>query len=427
MRTMDCINRRAVSSTGRQAGQATLLICLLFATPLASPAGELRLLDGTTRQGEPVSLGNGELSLKGTDGKVIPIPLDAVLRWDLAPVPPRPPLEKFTDLELTDGTMLRCASLRVLEKSVEVMLAGGMKVTLPVDRVANLLMNGADDATRKDWETRLAQPRRRDMLGIMRQGALNSLEGTLGSGDGEGKTIGFTPQGIDREARVPLTSLHGLAFERAPDPNLDPLQCRLLDTGGNRLAAAAVTLANGVWTVRLSGKLELVYPAAGSGGLVPARLDFSRGKLAYLSDMEPVLVVDPVKEDPSRFRAGPSRDRNLDMKPLRISGVTYNKGLGLSATTVLEYELGGEFREFRCLAGFDDTVSGAGGTMLLVEGDGRELFRRQLTRDGSRSATAVAVAVKDVKKLRVSVLPTGDGLSLGYGCHLHLGDARVSK
>lgn len=411
-------------------GLSLLLLAGMAALGIAtrSSAGELRLLDGTSRQGDAVSLEKSELKFKGSDGRTLPIPLDTVLRLDLGPVPARPPMEKFTDLELSDGSLLRCATLKLAEKHFEVTLHGGLALKIPVEKVGNLLINGGDATARKDWDNRLAVKRRRDMLAIARQGAINSLEGTLGSGDAEGKTIGFTPQGIDREARVPLGNIHGLAFERGPDPNLEPVVGRLFDNGGNRLAASGLTLANGIWKVRLSGGLEVAYPAAGKDSLAPARLDLSRGKLAYLSDLEPSLVVDPNKEDSTRFRAGPTKDRNLDMGPLRISGVSYAKGLGLSAPTTLEYDLGGEFREFRCVAGFDDAVGGASGpVVLLIEGDGKELARRELVRGASRVATPVAVAIKDVQKLRVSVLPTGDDLGLGYGKHLHLGEARVSK
>jgi hypothetical protein len=194
------------------------------------------------------------------------------------------------------------------------------------------------------------------------------------------------------------------------------------------LAASGITLKDGAWQVRLSGGLEISYPAGGMGGLSPARLDLSRGKLAYLSDMDATLAVDPGKEDTTRFRVGPTRDKNLDLSPLRLAGVSYAKGLGLLAPTVMEFELGGEFREFRCVAGFDDAVPGASGpVLLLIEGDGKELARRELTRGPSRVAVPVACAVKDVQKLRVSVLPVGDELGLGYGKHLHLAEARVSK
>jgi hypothetical protein len=413
---------------GTSLAKAVGLLAALGISAAWAHGGEVRMLDGTTRQGDAVSLEKSELRFKGSDGKVLPIPMDTVLRLDLGAVPARPPLEKFADLELNDGTLLRCASLKAVDKAVEVTLHGGMIVKVPLEKVANWLTNGADEAGRKDWDSRLAKRKRRDMLAIARQGAINSLDGTLGTGDGEGKTIGFTPQGIDREARVPLTNIHGLAFERAPDPNLEPILARLFDTGGNRLAASGITLKDGAWQVRLSGGLEISYPAGGMGGLSPARLDLSRGKLAYLSDMDATLAVDPGKEDTTRFRVGPTRDKNLDLSPLRLAGVSYAKGLGLLAPTVMEFELGGEFREFRCVAGFDDAVPGASGpVLLLIEGDGKELARRELTRGPSRVAVPVACAVKDVQKLRVSVLPVGDELGLGYGKHLHLAEARVSK
>ncbi len=87
------------------------------------------------------------------------------------------------------------------------------------------------------------------------------------------------------------------------------------------------------------------YPLA-----LVARLDYTKDKLAFLSDLEPVKVVEKSSFDRiDHYR----RDKNLDDTPLRLGGKNHPKGLALHAYTELVYDLDGKYKEFKALLGVD--------------------------------------------------------------------------
>ncbi len=385
-------------------------------------AGEVRLIDGRAVQGDPVKISGGVVTWKSTGQPEMAIPLDQIVRLDVSPLPARGLSDAWTDIELTDGTTLRAAKAAFRSGLVGVDLAGGGQVELLLKSVANVLFQAQREEWRKDWTTRLAQRRRRDVLAVLRQEAVNALEGALGEPDGEGKTILFTPSGTDRTVPVPLANIHGLIFERLPDASLSPVVGRVTDAGGSVWLASEFSLEGGKWKVKTSGGLTRDY-ASGTG---PSRIDLSRGKVSYLSDLKWMRVTDPLAADPFRFRAGPTVDKNLDLGPIRMGGTTYAKGLALAATTEVEYDLGGEYRDLRLIAGFDDAVSGGGPVVLRIEGDGKELTRQTLARQGRRVSVPIVVPVKDVRRLTITVEPASAD-DVVYGHHLHLGDARLTR
>src|SRR5262249_23553681 len=153
------------------------------------------------------------------------------------------------------------------------------------------------------------------------------------------------------------------------------------------------------------------------------RIDYSPGNLAYLSELEPSKVVETSTEERvEHYR----RDLNLDNQPLRLKGQTYPRGLALHSYTELEYDLKGEFLEFKAVAGIDDAVPGIDAPVaLLIEADGVKLLEATFSRKDKERARPISVNVKDRQKLRIVVSPAGDLLDLGK--HLNLCDAKVTK
>ena len=156
-------------------------------------------------------------------------------------------------------------------------------------------------------------------------------------------------------------------------------------------------------------------------------MDYSHGKRDYLSDMTPTKVDERCNgaAEAVHYR----RDLNLDDKPLHVNNTAYEKGLALHATTVLEYDLNGDYREFRAVVGIDDDVKGVGRPVLVtVEADGQKLAEVTLQRGVKDKSGPVPLVrnVKDVKKLRIVV--THDPAEfLDLGLHVDLADAYVSK
>jgi hypothetical protein len=183
------------------------------------------------------------------------------------------------------------------------------------------------------------------------------------------------------------------------------------------------------------------------------RLDFSKGKRTYLSDLEPASVEQTSTEDRvEHYR----RDKNLDDGPLRLAGRSFAKGLALHSRTVLVYNIGGEYKDFKAWLGVDDQVGGDSQAQVTIEGDGKVLFATEVRRKDERlrpeyaevlavaapvgfpgfvpwpalgktlqagGPIPVALDVRGVKQLRITV--SSEFLDLGN--HVDLADAKVSK
>jgi hypothetical protein len=156
------------------------------------------------------------------------------------------------------------------------------------------------------------------------------------------------------------------------------------------------------------------------------RLDFSTGRLEFLPDMEPNVLVEPPADRLDRYRwhsEADKRNRNLDGNGIQLGGAKFAKGLSLPAPTTLRYTLGGKYKQFKTVVGVDDTVGGSqGGVILTIEGDGRPLFTGEFRRNDP--PRLVPLNVKDVDRLTIAVRPTG---VLAYGLRVDLGNARVNK
>ena len=115
-------------------------------------------------------------------------------------------------------------------------------------------------------------------------------------------------------------------------------------------------------------------------------LDFSLGKIRYLSDMDPSAVryaeleLSVAKEFPEiaadllRYRRGQTREG----RPLQVGGREYTRGLWLHSGTTITYRLSREFRRFRAIMDIDqDVVSERCDPVVdvVIRGDERELLR----------------------------------------------------
>src|SRR5439155_16650918 len=114
-------------------------------------------------------------------------------------------------------------------------LLSGAEVKMPLSFLTWLVQDAQDQALRKKFDELLAVKSRRDRIVILRDGELNSLEGTLGEIDAKGTSIQFKRDGADA---IPILfeRLHGMIFHRTDVPTETPL-CRVYDAEGNSLIA----------------------------------------------------------------------------------------------------------------------------------------------------------------------------------------------
>jgi hypothetical protein len=380
---------------------------------LAGPsllADELRTLGGKTVTGTLAGIDASEITLK-TDAGPVATPLSQVLGLDLRKTKEIPAGVRFTDVRLLDDSVLHCQSVTFKGNDVDVTLLSGAQVKLPISFLAWIVQDAQNVSLRKKFDEVLAQKSRRDRIVILRDMELNALEGTLGDVDAKGTSIDFRRDGADAIA-VLFERVHGLIFYRTEVSKQEPL-CRVYDIDGNSLVAVKLAVADTdsvVLTTSFDAKVSLKKDTL-------ARLDFNIGKLTFLSDMEPVKVVE---------RSGiglvtPYRkDANLDGEPILLEK-QHAKGLSMHAHTELSYNLAGKYKEFKARLGVDIRTGNDSHALVTVYCDGEKRFSEVVSPKGERD---IALSVKDVSTLRIVVSSRN---ILDLHDHATLADARVSQ
>jgi hypothetical protein len=380
---------------------------------------ELETVKGKKIQGDFVRLDDKEVVLQGKDGEVV-LPATEVLGINFGHEAKLPSGVAYTDVELNDGTVFHCSKFRLVKDKVAMELLTGQTLELPLAVVANVLNNAHVEKNRTEWKARLKRKRIRDVLVREDEGG---IEGTLGEGDAEGKTIEFTVVIGERKLsrRFEIAKLQGLIFTRGVDPKMAPVVCRVVDAGKNEVLASSLKGSGKELAVTTPSGAKLTYAID-----KVALLDYSKGKVTYLTDLDPSDRV--IKTAFNDFP--PRRDKNIYGEPMKLAGVPYSRGWAMRAHTELEFDLGGDYREFRTVAGIDDSrtklYEDKQPVILRVMGDGRELFRQEFTPERDKRVATVVLNVKNVQKLRLIVTaPAASKYPVGK--NLNLADAKVTK
>ena len=119
----------------------------------------------------------------------------------------------------------------------------------------------------------------------------------------------------------------------------------------------------------------------------------------YLSDFKPIFSSSGWKQV--------NLNVSVDGNPLRISGKTFEKGLGTHAPSIIKYNIAGLFTHLRAKVGIDDETKGKGSVVFKVFGDGKLLWESGLVKSGK--ILKLDVNIKGVKILSFEVSDGGDG------------------
>src|SRR5262245_3025365 len=117
---------------------AAACLCVCFST---ASAAELTTVSGKKLSGEIASIGAQGIALKTASGEIT-TPLDDTLLVEIGPITPIQ--AKYTEVELVDGSILRCSSVAFKQNQAELTLHGGPVVNVPLAAVSSLL-NDAND------------------------------------------------------------------------------------------------------------------------------------------------------------------------------------------------------------------------------------------------------------------------------------------
>lgn len=394
---------------------STFLVALLL---LAAPQDvEVRCLDGRTLEGAIVELSDERLTLRTPQG---PVSLETDELLGIFPkqvAASKEPADSMA-IDLTDGSTLVADLYTVTDGRAEVAFADKRTLELPGGAVAAVRFLAMGPATIDEW-SRLKELRTdTDLLVVGDAQGINYHRGVLL--DVTDTTVQFELDGT--LLPVNRTKVFGLIYHRPPSNDSSEAVCRITDATGSQWSARSITF---------DGDLQWTTPS-GVTASCPATairsIDFSQGKIVFLSDLKPESIDftpffgssegTPLLRSLFALRT----DTNLEGRPLQLDKRQYRKGLALHSRTEVVYRLPDRYRRFKAVAGIDDTVRPHGDVRLVLSGDDRVLLEATIT--GSDPPIQIDLDLTGVRRLSILV---DFGKNMDVGDHLDLCEARVIK
>jgi hypothetical protein len=386
---------------------SALVWSLTLTTLLAAVPAEVETISSERLTGELLELNDQGVSLKiGDETRVIPATQVLEIRRSL-PVVPLPPGPR---VELLDGTRLACKDLSILRDRATLILPTEVQVQFPASRFISIRLGESTPTLDDAWKTLLQRERKNDLLVVRKDDVLDFVPGVAGA---LGEKIVFLVDG--EELPISREKVYGVIYRTRNAPAAK-IACQVGLTTGDLLQATAVSLNSGEYRVKLAGNVELRLPIDQVSGL-----DFSAGRVKYLSQLEPrEKKLVPLFDLPRDVE----RDRSALGSPLTLGGQVYPRGLGLFPQTRLRYRIAGEYARFRAVAGIDDAAPRLKTSALLrISGDGRALFEAECA--PGEPPRPIDLDLGGVRELEILVDFGADQLNIGD--FLDLADAKLTK
>jgi len=392
------------------------IIFCLFLTG-ASPTFEVQTLDDRVISGTLAELTADGLTVETTAGKVF-LETEKLLNVSLKQKPSAPVPPPGAWIELTDGSTIVARQYTVRGNRAAITLLNDEVLETPTRSIRNVRLQHISEALAGQWSQIMTAKLDGDVLVVRKGDNLDYQQGVLG--DVNADVVRFQLDGED----LPINRAKVFAFVyRHPSGEARPeVICRLTDVFGSHWQLRKITLGK---------KLQLTTPAGLTFSCpleILASIDFSLGKIVYLSDLKPESVAwtpffNTAKTLPSMEQLyAPRQDRNFESNPLQLAGTEYGKGLAIRSRTEMVYRLPGSFARFKAVAGIDDSVRLQGNVRLLIRGDNDLLLDMPVS--GTDAPKPIDLDLTGVRKL-IILVDFGDRASLGD--HLDLCNARITK
>ncbi|GAB4157703.1 MAG: hypothetical protein Tsb009_34850 [Planctomycetaceae bacterium] len=387
---------------------------ILFA--LATPSIEVNTLQGEQHTGTLQKINSTSLEID-SQGKASQLPLkDLMLVSFPKATPPANILKEPIVVELTEGSRILCANVSVTRRKADLESPTLGKISVPLSIVASIRFSTKDSSFDAKWKELCKRSLKKDYLVIAKPPTLDHLDGVVG--DMTSEEISFSLG--DNTVPVKRPRVFGIIYAPKEKPSLSKAVCRADLTDSNSLQLSSLT-----WDgTKLNGKL-----LTGNAVELPVStlrtLDFSLGKVRYLSDMEPrevkftSLYNDPSDELLFKYR----RNRTFENKPLQLGEKKYARGLWIYPRTYLKYRLGKEYRRFQAILGIDANARGNGNAHITISGDGKVLLEADVKKGDKPRVVDLPVA--NYRELEILVDFGQDKNNAGD--HLDLVEARIIK
>jgi hypothetical protein len=394
----------------------------------SSAAGAVANIDATILKVDESSVGGKILSMDGkqltmkTDKESKSIPLADVQEITLKPGGSNSSNSNDSSssksglgqarIELANNDHFKGAIKKWEEKKLAIALAAAPSVTVdvPIDQARQLWLGTPDQV--KKAQALNEKPGVEDIAFVAKDDQIIAVRGISLGIDGESLKFRFN----DQERKIAVNRLAGLTFGRSEDAPVDRAFHQAFQfsnddvitgnwTGLTKDSATATTL----WGDEMKLPVKQL-----------ARIRAANGRVVYLSDLKPTQVEQvPYFDRMLTYRV----DKALNGKPLQLTEGAVAKGIAVHSRTVLHYDLGGQFDEFRCKLGFQQPEGKLGQADVRVLGDGKAIFEKADAK-GDQPSADVNVKVGGVKEL---VLEVDFGKNQDVGDRVVWGNARLLR
>lgn len=381
--------------------------------PAAALRVEMETVDGTTLEGRLQSIDpSGTVVLIGKDSQQT-LALDDLTSINVLTFDEKaaPDLDANCTLYLADGGVLAAKLLDGAASAITVDIGVGNALKVPLSGLAAVRFDKAAKGPAFDeFNARLKdRDKDRDLLLVVREGKTVVLPGALESlvHDSWSFRIGNKVQtgALDRAFGVILggpvaapesgRSMVSLDAQRRVFSNIRSADADRIDLDAGPL-----------------GKLSIPWRQVRGIAIRSERV-------VYVSGMEPVSTSQRSIYDASW---PPRMDQSVMGGPIAIAGRTFDRGIGVHATSTLTYDLGGAFDSFVTTIGIDDAAGPRGRAVFRVICDGKVAYESSPISQGV--AEAVRVPLGGVK---IMTLECNPGPDLDISDHCDWAGARLIR
>lgn len=419
-----------------------MAILKFLAISLSLLDARITTLDGQTAEGVLKTIDADNVVFANDAGESNQMPLDSVMAIALAPPADAASADslKLSEIVLQDGTVTRVSAV---EASADTLTAASDvigDIKIPRTGVRAVRLQELKPEWQAEWEAFLKRENTKDILVVLKRDGtgLDFLSGVVASVRKED-----VPFLLDSdEVPVPRSRVFGVVFSADRNSAVElrgDVEVRLAD--GSKLKVSHPKLSGDSLQAETSwGQVVMMSPD------VISEIDFSGGRLHYLSDLEPLderyFGLDPADKAwgdlftadldtrtglSSQWRMSRDRFPNSGRPPLSLRGQTYKKGLCIFPKAAIEYALDGKYTRLTALIGVDDEVAfnqrkGQPSTAveLKIEADGQEVLSRLIR--ATEDPFSVELDMTGITTLSI-IVDFGDGNST---CdYLDLADARL--
>lgn len=372
--------------------------------------------NGVLRQITTSQISVGDKTLPLNDVLEVRFPVLSVSQTPASPTALNPaPIE----VALSDGTRFQATAISTAKGELKATSTHLGEVVVKKSALKSLRLQADDPQFRDAWQKLLAKESKKDLIVVRKESKLDFIAGV--AGEITDSTVNFLVDGEEFPAR--RDAVYGVIYQpAAPTAKLvATIELQTVDV----IQSKQITMKEEKCQIVTLAGLTLSVPVDQL-----KTVDFSAGKIRYLSQMEPIDVQLFPFWDPSDYL---TYRRNFSgplgiLTPITLRGKPYAKGLAIHSKTILKYRLSGEFRRFQAVMGIDDFAGKKdqpdswGDVHVKISGDSKVLYEG----DAKRFDAPVQLDL-NVSEVRDLVILVDYGGNLDIGDWLDLADAKVSK